>query len=88
MRVEGGTGMIQLAKYKYQKVLASYNALKGADVTETYTQHQQLLADIEWLLKNGRKFASNPAAFDKKMNSMKKAIEVKLGVEHEDGVTL
>ena len=80
--------MIQLAKYKYQKVMANYEALKGADVSETYEQHQKLLADIDWLLKNGRKFASNPVAFDKKMNSMKRAIEVKLGVEHEDGVTV
>ena len=80
--------MIQLAKYKYQKVMANYEALKGADVSETCEQHQQLLADIEWLLKNGRKFAGNPLAFDKKMNSMKKEIEAKLGVEHEDGVTL
>ena len=88
MRIEGGTYMIQLAKYKHQKVMANYEELKNADVNETYEQHQKLLTDINWLLKNGKKFASNTVAFEKKMNSMKNAIEAKLDMQHEEGVTV
>lgn len=75
--------MIKLAQYKHQKVMNAYANLDNL----SNSQCIQILAEIEWLLKNGKKFATNQVAFEKKLNSIKNALDAKI-LNQQEGVTM
>ena len=68
---------------RYQKVA---NACRSLDDL-TVAQCNQLLKDIEWLLRYGKPLAVKPVIFEKKMNSFKNAVEAKIA-SHQEGVSL
>ena len=80
--------MVRLIKHKYQNAIKAFEMLKDTDINKTYIQHKELLKEIEWLLRNAKKYSTNPAAFEKKMISIKNAIQVKLVQCQESGVVI
>ena len=75
--------MKMFVEKRYQKVADACNNLGDL----TVAQCNQLLKDIDWLLRYGKPFAIKPAVFEKKMYSFKSAIEAQIA-SHQEGVEL